>query len=66
MRIHLLCRAGLVLAACAGPADETAGAGAADRPQAQAPARQDVSAPLAPPQPAAKPKKQPFSLFKKR
>ncbi len=40
--------------------------GIKDGPQAQAPARQDVSAPLAPPQPAAKPKKQPFSLFKRR
>ena len=30
------------------------------------PAHVDVSAPLKPPQPVAKPKKQPFSLFKKR
>ena len=33
---------------------------------ARGPAHVDVSAPLKPPQPVAKPKKQPFSLFKKR
>jgi hypothetical protein len=30
------------------------------------PAHVDVSAPVGPPQPAAKPKKQPFSLFKRK
>ncbi|MFL6203130.1 MAG: dipeptidyl-peptidase 3 family protein [Thermoanaerobaculia bacterium] len=41
MRIHLLCLAGLALAACAGPADDPAAAGA-DQPKAQAPEIQIV------------------------
>lgn len=38
--------------------------GISDAPKG--PARVDVSAPLQPPQPAAKPKKQPFSIFKRK
>lgn len=41
MRIHLLCLAGLILAACAGPADESAPAGA-DQSEARAPEIQIV------------------------
>lgn len=41
MRIHLLCLAGLVLAACAGPADEPAAA-EADQPKGRAPEIQIV------------------------
>jgi len=42
MRIHLLCLAGLALAACAGPADDPAAAGA-DQPKGRAPEIQIVS-----------------------